>query len=189
MPEYPADAASRPLSVGAHQRARTDQAVAAYTRTIHQQEVTFTCVECGCTRTQIQYPGGRPRQYCNLLCAEAGQRRRADRPEAPPAGASSGPRRTPPNHDHCLPLSTGTAGRRGPDAGLPWHTWRPRLFPVVVLRSPRGHRFRVVARRGGLDVLPQPAPGIVEDSVHHTRHLTTNTVSRTKSIDLPHIWP
>ena len=77
MPEYPADATSRPLSVGAHQRAHTDQAVAAYTRTIHQQEVTFTCVECGRTRTQIQYPGGRPRQYCNLLCAEAGQRRRA----------------------------------------------------------------------------------------------------------------
>ncbi len=63
--------------VGAHQRPHAGQAVAAYTRTIHQHEVTFTCAECGRTRTQLQYPGGRPRQYCNLLCAEAGQRRLA----------------------------------------------------------------------------------------------------------------
>jgi len=77
MSDRPADAASRELAVGAHQRLHTDQAVSAYTRTIHQHEVTFTCAECGRTRTQIQYPGGRPRQYCNLLCAEAGQRRLA----------------------------------------------------------------------------------------------------------------
>ncbi|MCA1598191.1 MAG: hypothetical protein LC769_04085 [Chloroflexi bacterium] len=77
MSERPADAASRDLVVAAHQRPGTSQTVPAYTRTIHQQEVTFTCAECGRTRTQVQYPGGRPRQYCNVLCAEAGQRRLA----------------------------------------------------------------------------------------------------------------
>jgi len=77
MADRPADAASRELVVRAHQRARADQTVSAYIRMIHQHEVTFTCAECGRTRTQIQYPGGRPRQYCNLLCADAGQRRLA----------------------------------------------------------------------------------------------------------------
>jgi hypothetical protein len=77
MPDRPPDAASRPLTVRAHQRSGTHQAVQEYTRTLYQHEVTFICVECGRTRTQLQYPGGRPRQYCNILCAEAGRRRRA----------------------------------------------------------------------------------------------------------------
>ena len=77
MSDHPADAARRDLVVDAHQRPHAGQAVAAYTRTIYQQEVIFTCAECGRTRTQLQYPGGRPRQYCNLLCAEAGRRRLA----------------------------------------------------------------------------------------------------------------
>ncbi len=77
MPSHPADGLCRELVVGAHQRPCAGQTVATYTRTIHQQEVTFTCAECGRTRTQIQYPGGRPRQYCNVLCAQAGQRRLA----------------------------------------------------------------------------------------------------------------
>ena len=77
MSDHPVDAASRELVVGTHQRSPARQTVSAYTRTIYQHEVTFTCAECGRTRTQIQYPGGRPRQYCNLLCAEAGTRRLA----------------------------------------------------------------------------------------------------------------
>ncbi len=77
MADRPADAARRDLIVGAHRRPRANQAVASYTRMIYQQEVTFTCAECSRTCTQIQYPGGRPRQYCNLLCAEAGRRRLA----------------------------------------------------------------------------------------------------------------
>jgi hypothetical protein len=76
MPDHPADAASRALVVGAHQRPRAGQAVSTYTRMIYQQEVTVTCVECGRTRTQLQYPGGRPR-YCNMLCADAAKRRLA----------------------------------------------------------------------------------------------------------------
>jgi hypothetical protein len=77
MLEHPPDAATRPLTVSGYQRPRSGQTVQAYTRTLVQHEVTFTCVECGRTRTQLQYPGGRPRQYCNILCAEAGRRRRA----------------------------------------------------------------------------------------------------------------
>ncbi len=77
MPDGPPDAATRPLTVSGHQRPSGGQTVQAYTRTLAQHEVTFTCVECGRTRTQLQYPGGRPRQYCNILCAEAGRRRRA----------------------------------------------------------------------------------------------------------------
>ena len=56
MPDHPDDAASREVVVSAHQRPRAGQVVSAYTRTIHQQEVTFTCAECGRTRAQLQYP-------------------------------------------------------------------------------------------------------------------------------------
>jgi hypothetical protein len=48
-------------------------AVTAFTREVHQREVTFTCQTCGRTVTQVRFPGPLP-QYCNELCRIAGSR-------------------------------------------------------------------------------------------------------------------
>ncbi len=68
----PDDLDSRTLTVAAHVRPTTGEAlqVAPYTRSIRQQEVTFTCHICGKTYTQVQYPGAQ-RRYCNILCKRA----------------------------------------------------------------------------------------------------------------------
>jgi len=39
----------------------------AYTRTVRMREVTFTCMICGQTVTQLHYPSGRIK-YCSEAC-------------------------------------------------------------------------------------------------------------------------
>lgn len=51
-------------------RGRSDHI--AYTRIVRMREVTFTCIVCGKTVTQLRYPSGRVK-YCSDMCKEAGR--------------------------------------------------------------------------------------------------------------------
>jgi tetratricopeptide (TPR) repeat protein/transcriptional regulator with XRE-family HTH domain len=49
----------------------------AYTRVVHMRDVTFTCIVCGQTVTQLHYPSGRIK-YCSQACRAVGATRRRE---------------------------------------------------------------------------------------------------------------